>query len=59
MALASSVFFLLPLTCAIAGAVCLGNVVHLQLVGTLAGLVIGLTAGGVIARAFTAREAMV
>jgi hypothetical protein len=56
LALASLVFFLLPLTCAIAGAVCFHNVAHLQLVGTLAGLVIGLAAGAVIARVFTGRE---
>ena len=58
LALASLMFFLLPLTCAIVGAVWFRNVAHLQLVGTLAGLVIGLTAGGVIARAFTGREAI-
>jgi hypothetical protein len=59
LALASLVFFLLPLTCALVGAACLRNVGHLQLAGTLACLAIGLMAGGVMARVFTGGKAMV
>lgn len=56
--LASVVFFLVPLACAIIGALACAGDADRQLLGTLAGLAIGLVVAGLFARAFGGRESI-
>ncbi len=56
--LASVVFFLVPLACAMLGAFLCAGDADRQLAGTLAGLAIGLVAAGLFARAFGGRESI-